>query len=252
VHTGGFCYLSYKPMCLLVYMLDDILENEGHHALQELRTWLTAQDLAIDSRLPPERDLAETLGVSRAELRKALATLEAEGHIWRHVGKGTFIGSRPVDTLADVAALAHRTSPSEVMRTRLILEPEASRLAALNATPANIADMRLCLLRTRSAQTWRQYESWDNRLHRIVAEATQNTLLLGLLDTLSAVRRAVVWGRLRETKERPAADHHSFTEHEAIVAAIEERDTERAAQAMRAHLETVERNLLRPRAALRA
>ena len=103
--------------------------------------------------------------------------------------------------------------------------------------------------RTRAAQTWRQYEAWDNRLHRVIAESTQNALLLALLDTLNAVRRAVVWGRLRVEKVKPAPNHHSFEDHEAIVAAIEDRDMDRAAAAMRAHLENVERNLLRARPA---
>jgi DNA-binding FadR family transcriptional regulator len=119
-------------------------------------------------------------------------------------------------------------------------------MAALNATSEHIAEMRLCLQKCRAAQTWRQYEAWDNRLHRVIAEATQNALLLALLDTLNAVRRALVWGRLRVNKVKPAPDHHSFAEHEAIVSAIADRDLDRAAAAMRKHLESVERNLLRP------
>ena len=61
--------------------------------------------------------------------RKALTALETEGQLWRHVGKGTFIGSRPLDTFADIAALARRTNPAEVMRVRLIMEPEIARAA---------------------------------------------------------------------------------------------------------------------------
>src|SRR5689334_14754432 len=225
-------------------MNDDIASGT---ALARLRTYLAQIEMPLDSRLPPERDLAGTLGVTRAALRKALATLESENQIWRHVGKGTFIGSRPIETMADVAAITRRTNPAEVMRTRLVLEPEVARMAALNATSAHIAEMHLCMQRTRAAQTWRQYEAWDNRLHRVIAEATQNSLLLALLDTLNAVRRAVVWGRLRVDKVKPSANHHSFDDHEAIVAAIEDRDLDRAAAAMRAHLENVERNLLRAR-----
>ena len=224
--------------------------NASATALAQLRAMLTHADLFADSRLPPERDLAVSLGVQRPALRKALAVLESEGQIWRHVGKGTFIGSRPIETMADVAAITRRTNPTEVMRTRLVLEPEVARMAALNATSAHIAEMRLCMQRTRAAQTWRQYEAWDNRLHRVIAESTQNSLLLALLDTLNAVRRAVVWGRLRVDKVKPAANHHSFDDHEAIVAAIEDRDLNRAAAAMRAHLENVERNLLKARPAL--
>ena len=221
-------------------------------ALARLRVYLAQIEMPLDSRLPPERELAETLGVTRAGLRKALAVLESENQIWRHVGKGTFIGSRPIETMADVAAITRRTNPTEVMRTRLVLEPEVARMAALNATSAHIAEMRLCMHRTRAAQTWRQYEAWDNRLHRVIAESTQNSLLLALLDTLNAVRRAVVWGRLRVDKVKPSPNHHSFDDHEAIVAAIEDRDLNRAAAAMRAHLENVERNLLKARPAQEA
>src|ERR671913_1013572 len=88
--------------------------------ITQLRAYLAQATLPEDGRLPPERDLSEALGVSRTELRKALGTLEAEGQIWRHVGKGTFVGSRPVDSFADIAALAKRTNPAELMRARLI------------------------------------------------------------------------------------------------------------------------------------
>jgi len=212
--------------------------------LTQLRAFLAQAPLSVDSRLPPERDLCRQLGVSRGELRKALATLEAEGQLWRHVGKGTFIGTRPIESLADLSKTTSRTNPAEVMQTRLLIEPEIARLAALNATAADIAEMQTCMNRSRIAATWRQYESWDNRLHRIIAESTRNTLLLAMFDTLNAVRRAVVWGRLRANRTKPDPDHHSFAEHEDIVGAIAERDMERAAQSMRRHLQTVERNLL--------
>ena len=221
--------------------------NGADTALLQLRSMLGDIDLSVDNRLPPERDLAQQLGVHRPALRKALAVLEAEGQIWRHVGKGTFVGSRPTVPQGDVTAIARETNPGEVMRTRILLEPEVAALAALNATPASIGEMRLCLQKSRAAPTWRQYEAWDTRLHRVIAEATQNYLLLALLDTLTAVRRTVTWGRLRTNKERPKSDHHSFADHDEIVAAIANRDRARAREAMREHLEHVERNLLRPR-----
>lgn len=210
----------------------------------QLRAYLAQAALPEDGRLPPERDLSAALGVTRTELRKALGTLEAEGQIWRHVGKGTFMGNRPVDTLSDIAALSRRTNPAELMRARMIIEPEIARAAALTATPMHLAELRMCQARTREAATWRQYETWDTRLHRTVAEATQNTPLLGLFDMLNALRRAVTWGRLRSNPIKPEPDHHSFTEHETIIAAIENRDMNGAAAAMRTHLQSVERNLL--------
>lgn len=215
-----------------------------HNVVAQLRAFLAQAKLPDDGRVPPERELAASLGVSRAELRKALDVLEGEGALWRHVGKGTFIGGRPLDTLADIGALARRSNPAEVMRARLTFEPELARSAAFNATPAEIAEMRTCLVRSKQVENWRQYEGWDTRLHRTIAEATHNSLLLGLFDTLNAVRRAVTWGRLRAQPVKPSPDHHSFAEHERLVSAIEERDTAGAAAAMRAHLQTVERKLL--------
>ncbi len=110
------------------------------------------------------------------------------------------------------------------MRARLIIEPEIAREAALHATLGDIAAMRQSLTQTREAATWRQYENIDNLLHRQIAQASCNNVLLGLFDVLNAVRRTVVWGRLRSDGSRPPADHHSFAEHERIVAAIADRD----------------------------
>jgi DNA-binding FadR family transcriptional regulator len=215
-------------------------------ALTQLRAWLAQKQLPPSTRLPPEREFCELLGVSRGELRKALALLERQGDLWRHVGKGTFIGARPVAELSSVAVIAGQTNPAEVMRARLVIEPQLAREAALYATGDDIAEMLLSVDGARRAETWRQYENWDNRLHRAIADAAHNALLLAVFDTLNAVRRAVVWGRLRDEGPRPPDDHHSFDEHAAIVAAIEDRNLAGAAENMRLHLENVQALLLAP------
>lgn len=220
-----------------------MIEDRHSVVLSRLRDFVGGAELPDGGRLPPERELAESLDVGRTALRKALATLQAEGVVWRHVGKGTFAGERPIDTVADINAMVQRTNPLEVMGARIAFEPEVARCAALNATPSQIAELRSCMIKAQQAPTWRLYEQWDNRLHRLIGEASQNSLLLGLLDTLNAVRRAVTWGRLRDTPVRPPADHHSFEEHARIVEAIANRDGAAAADAMRKHLRSVESHL---------
>lgn len=219
--------------------------DRGEATLVQLRAWLTRHDLAAGTRLPPERELSEILGVSRGDLRKALARLEAEGQLWRHVGKGTFTGSKRVEVMS-LADIDRMTNPAEVMRTRLLIEPTIAREAALNATSQDVEALRACLARTHAATTWRRYETADNDLHRAIAEATGNRLLLALFDALNSVRRAVVWGMLRSGQERPPADHHSFAEHDRIVEAIERRDLEGSARTMHMHLRAVERSLIEP------
>jgi DNA-binding FadR family transcriptional regulator len=222
----------------------DQIGNGGHAALVQLQAYLAQLDLPSDGRLPAERELCEHLGVSRGDLRKALDVLERDGHIWRHVGKGTFIGSGPVEEAIGIAEIAGSSSPADVMRARLIIEPEIAREAALHATAADITAMRQSLVQTREAATWRQYENIDNLLHRQIAQASRNNVLLGLFDVLNAVRRTVVWGRLRSDASRPPANHHSFGDHERIVSAVADRDLAGAAAAMRLHLQQVGQRLI--------
>jgi DNA-binding FadR family transcriptional regulator len=222
----------------------DRLGDGGHAALVQLQAFLAQMDLSGETRLPAERELCESLGVSRGDLRKALMVLEKDRRIWRHVGKGTFVGSGPVEETIGISEIAGRTNPADVMRARLIIEPEIAREAALHATLDDIAAMRQSIAHTRVAATWRQYENVDNLLHRQIAQASRNNVLLGLFDVLNAVRRTVVWGRLRSDGAHPPADHHSFADHEHIVEAIDDRDMSGAAAAMRLHLQQVERRLI--------
>jgi DNA-binding FadR family transcriptional regulator len=212
-------------------------------ALIQLRAYLAQAGHPHDMRLPPERELARGLGVTRAELRKALSVLEREGVLWRHVGKGTFLGTRP-GRLGDIGELAQRTNPAEVVRTRLVLEPELARLAALYATADHIDSIAIANKRCREAETWRQYEHWDAEFHHRIAQATQNALLLGLFDLLNAVRRTATWSRLRLDQPSPASNHHSFSDHDRILEAIEARQPEDASEKMRRHLRLVEARML--------
>ena len=218
--------------------------SEGQAALVQLRAYLAKRDLPADSRLPPERELGALLGVSRGELRKALAVLEEEGQLWRHVGKGTFVGSGPVRDVVEIADIARQSNLAAIIRARMIIEPELAKEAALHATLDDVTAMRRSAAKMRLADTWRQYENLDNLLHRQIAEATRNPVLLGLFDTLNSVRRVVVWERRRAAPVKPPADHHSFEEHDRIVEAIMEHDALAASAAMKRHLGSVARRLI--------
>ncbi|GAB4065219.1 hypothetical protein GCM10028812_07680 [Ancylobacter sonchi] len=216
----------------------------GHDdALHRLRGYLGGQQLGLNDRLPPERELCVRLGVSRAELRKAMAVLEAEGQVWRHVGRGTFIGARPVLNLEDVQFLGSVTSPMQILEARVAIEPELARLAALHGVGSDVHELRLCNRRCREAKSWRVYESWDNRFHYAVAAASKNKLLMTLFETLNAVRRTLVWKTLR-VGSAPPGDHVSFSEHDALCEAIIRHDTAAAEEAMHAHLASVRLRLL--------
>jgi DNA-binding FadR family transcriptional regulator len=220
-----------------------MINHDREGALTQLRAYLAQEKLPENSRLPAERRLGEILGVSRSALRQALAALESEGQVWRHVGRGTFTGKRPSEHGSDFATIASETNPRQAMEARLNFEPELSRLAALHATRSDIVEMENCMRKSMQARSWRVYENWDNRLHRSIALATHNPLMVTLFDVMNTVRRTVVWGRLRSAR-LPNRNHHSFEEHRLIVTAIAERDLERAAKYMEKHLQNVERKLM--------
>lgn len=196
-----------------------------------------------NARLPPERELSAALGVTRSALRLALVELEDDGLIWRHVGRGTFVGARPVLNLTDVAFLRELSSPEQVISARIAIEPELARRAARHGSKADVDEMISCAARCRKAETWRNYEAWDNRLHDAIAKATHNKLLMYLFETLNVVRRSAVWGQPRSTPG-PLVDHFSFAQHDAIIEAIIERDDEASAARMRQHLKTVRSRVL--------
>ncbi|MBV6656641.1 MAG: FadR family transcriptional regulator [Devosiaceae bacterium] len=221
-----------------------LLKDDGQSALVQLRAFIAHSDLQEGQRLPPERDLVEQLGVTRNDLRKALALLEAEGRIWRHVGKGTFVGAKPMDEVNGLNAVAERSSPVEVMQARILIEPLLAAQAALHATGADLTDLRETADACRAAQSWREYESQDNALHRAIAVASNNKVLLSLFDTLNTIRRTVVWGRDRKQDGPPPHSHHSFDQHDAIVAAIVDRDQDSARSHMLAHLQAVQQRLI--------
>lgn len=213
-------------------------------ALTQLRAYIAGRSFRPGDRLPPERQLCGDLGLRRSELRRALETLEREGVLWRHVGKGTFLSTATAQTSqSDFDRLSQQLSPADVMRARGALEPAIAREAALHASASAIQRLGLNIERARRAATWREYEALDNEFHRLIAEGSGSATLLALFDQLNTLRRMVSWGRIVRDGARPPEDHSSFAQHEQIMAAIAARDPDEAQAAMRAHLRSVENRL---------
>ncbi len=212
---------------------------------QSLRDLLTegadSGALVPGSKLPTERDLVERLAAPRSAVRRALEALEQEGLITRHVGRGTFltdVATRKVDGApAD-------TSPAEIMQVRLLLEPQVATLAARVATQADLDRITECLDAGGACEDFEGFEAWDARLHRTIAQATHNGLLMNMFDLLNTARDLPVWGTLKRRTSNPERRRCYHREHTAIVDALRDRDPDGAGAAMRAHLQNVSDNLL--------
>lgn len=218
--------------------------QDREEAVKAVKAVIAEGGYAPGDRLPPERELIGSLGMSRNTLRKALDTLERDGAIWRHVGKGTFVAAHGGNSATgSLGELAQQVTPVHMMRARLVLEPALAREAAINASDEAFIRLKLLRDRCQNASSWDEYEAQDDAFHRAIAEATDNVLLLSLFDQLNQVRRAVAWNTVVRKSPRPSGDHPSFSEHDTITTAIEARDPVAAHQAMRDHLGSVSARL---------
>src|SRR5450432_4690522 len=140
----------------------------------QIRTLVRSGELTAGSRLPPERDLARQLGVSRPSVREALIALEVEGLVDVRIGSGIYVlnGGRANSGAGEVEAAA---GPFELLRARWVIEGECAALAAKSAKKARIAAIEEALEQMQHAlDNDKQPVSADRLFHLRIAEATGN------------------------------------------------------------------------------
>ncbi|WP_144140136.1 FadR/GntR family transcriptional regulator [Paraburkholderia sp. BCC1884] len=206
-------------------------------AAQTLQSQILAGTYAAGEMLPGQRDLAESLGISRGSLREAISMLEALGFVRSIAGKGTFVSGRN-GVLADTETnpiLPTQAPSGAIMQLRFLLEPAAASLAA-RLCDARAAP-RLWGVQARFEEALRSLDlvtasQADLEFHQLIAELTGNEHLYQLTHDFEdritdSVRRPF---SNRERVDEPAA------EHRAIAAAICARDPAAAMLAMQTHL----------------
>lgn len=206
---------------------------------QRLLAQITAGDYRHNQRLPGEYELAAQFGVSRPVVREALGHLREEGLIYSRQGAGSFVSARgreggvlsyaPVETIADI---------QRCYEFRLSIEPDYARNAALRRNDAALATMAASLDLLRDATLGHTHRSdADFAFHVAIAEAANNhyyiSTMLALKDQIGVVMKFHGAALLGPQYRLEGV----LAEHQAIYAAIRDRDAERAASLMRGHLE---------------
>lgn len=207
--------------------------------LEQLRYYVLTHGFTAEDRLPPERDLAARLSVSRPSLRNALDWLSERGALRRVQGGGTFLQPNFLEVLteAGVGRSGTERDIADVIEARDFLEPILVRLAAERITAEQAALLRAEVAQAAElvddAAAWRDH---DLRLHVRIARLAGNAVLC---ETLEAVYANIVrlWREHAEDLDRRELQ----SEHEAIVDAVAHGDVDTAEQRMREHLETLHR-----------
>jgi DNA-binding FadR family transcriptional regulator len=206
----------------------------------QIRTLIGNGEVARGARLPAERDLARQLGVSRPSLREALIALEVEGLLDVRVGSGIYVTSADGNGRAAqfAGSIDGASGPFEVIRARWMIEGECAALAARNGTSAQLRAIRKAhadLLR--EAKRHHNPLDADRAFHVAIAEATGNSALELVVQTLWDQRVGPLYRALEMKLEYPAMAGDTTDEHEAVLAAILARSPAAARAAMRRHMD---------------
>jgi DNA-binding FadR family transcriptional regulator len=209
----------------------------------QIRTLIGNGEVAPGARLPAERDLARQLGVSRPSLREALIALEVEGLLDVRVGSGIYVTpsqdrARTVQDRAGGVELAGAAGPFEVIRARWMIESECAALAARKGSAPQLRTIRKAhadLLK--EAKNHHNPLDADRAFHVSIAEATGNSALELVVETLWDQRVGPLYRALETKLEYPAMAEETTAEHAAVLAAILDRDPAAARAAMRRHMD---------------
>ena len=223
-------------------VLDRVFLSRSDEIAVDLERMILDGVLKPGDQIPPERDLAAMVGVSRTSVRDALRDLESRGLIDRKPGRGTIVRAAPEEFLG----LALVGSPKDLarliqaMEVRALVEPPIAHRAAARATKRNIAQLNSLLNDMTADLRPSQFAEIDRLFHRAVALCTQNPLLGALTDTVNdliAPSRA----NTLQTKERLRI---SIEGHRAIVRAIEAHDEQEAFNCAATHIASVQERIL--------
>jgi GntR family transcriptional repressor for pyruvate dehydrogenase complex len=202
------------------------------------------KQLKPGDRLPPERELAKMMGVSRPVLREALRALSIMKIIENRRRAGTFITSLEPEMLVDHLELIFSLDDStylELLRARKVIEPSLTEMAARNMTDEISERLNQILVATSEAINDEEaFMRADLDLHQLICQAANNLVISRFMASITKLgvlsRRRTV--RLPEVRKETLADHRK------IVDALQARDTEAAKKAMEDHISNIENRLI--------
>lgn len=200
-------------------------------------------------RIPTERELGAQFGLGRSTVRRVLREFKDRGLIKQTVGSGTYVGDQAAATLSRLVSrstgdAALGVSPAELMSARLVLEPALIDMVIGNATAADLLRMDECNTNAEAAMTLEAFEHWDGQLHESIADAAHNGFMSSVFRLMNEVRAQGEWGALKRRSATPERRLDYQREHRALVAALKDRDAERARALCHAHLVHVRTNML--------
>jgi GntR family transcriptional regulator, transcriptional repressor for pyruvate dehydrogenase complex len=207
-----------------------------HQVADQIRNVIDQGGFTPGTRLPPERELALQLGVSRPSLREALLALEIQGRVEVRMGSGVYVCATPAAVGAS-EPLALGDSPTELMQARSVFEGSIINLALARVTKPGLERVKACLDTMRQdVRRGHSAVEADRGFHVAIAEMTGNSVLVRIVGDLFDGRHSLISTRMTNRAESARTWAAALREHEAIYQALEARDPQEAVAAMFWHL----------------
>lgn len=194
-----------------------------------------------DGKLPPERLMAERLGVSRTVLREATKRLELQGLLEIRHGSGIRAVNRlhkPLSGSLSILLPELQERLRQLSEARAAIEPEIARQAALKAKATDVKQLRGIHERLMAAETHEEAVEADIDFHRTLASIAGNEILKLMLESLADLGRESRRVTIGNVGRQRAIDHHA-----AILNAVAAHDANAAAKAMKHHMDEAARDL---------
>ncbi|MAQ85464.1 MAG: GntR family transcriptional regulator [Maritimibacter sp.] len=208
---------------------------------QKLADDIAAGRYRTGERLPPERDLAVSLQVSRTTVREALLALEIMRQIEIRTGAGVFVLPEAMREPVPARQVATgETGPWEQLEARRAIEGQVAYLAAERADEAQIAEMERLIDESEAAlDDVPRFDAVDAEFHAAIARAAGNALLEEYVAHLWSMRGGPMWARWYDQTRNIQNRRRSVEDHRAILRAIIRQRPDAAMTAMKSHLDVL-------------
>jgi GntR family transcriptional repressor for pyruvate dehydrogenase complex len=204
----------------------------------EIKNMILNNDFKAGDKLPVENELAKMFSVSRVTVREAISKLSLTGIIDVRQGEGTFVKKLGPDSFMKPLLpmlMMEKKDVQDVFEVRLLIECKNAELAAKNATPAELAKIKVCLDKMEKCAMegdLEQYNRQDTRFHYLIAKCSHNQVLVTIQELLTDM----INSSIKVTLQPPNALATSVLLHRKIYEALRNQDQKAAFEAMHQHI----------------
>ncbi len=219
--------------------------NRVYQAVASIKEYIARVNLKPGDELPPEDEMARQIGVSKFSMREALRIAQAQGLLEINRGSRTKVAQPTAEPAIEAILNMIRNSKHALLdlnEARGGLECHIARLAAQRAKPEHIQAMQAALVQMEeNSKNIGNCARYDTEFHHLLAQATGNVIFEIMLAPVTKLL-----GESRKATLKAVTPAKSLEGHKKILAAVEKRDSELAAQCMSEHLAMAEHGLKEP------